>query len=355
MIGFIPSQDAGEAARTLATLIKSFLEPLLFGGRIQRLQQMYSACTTYCPPPWNSPGLHVTPEISYQSEHWLPLDGLLPPFYYFYRQSLTFPPVLSSSPFAGAVSWSGIVSRFPPFLSHFVNPALLLEQLLKDSKLREKFLFWSFMPERFYGGGSDRYPKQAAAIGDWLRCRVGRVRCLDAACGDGAASYGLARLMLEQGWSPERFEIEGWTLDPLEAWAAAHATFPHNPQHEAVFRDWVAALFTASADRSMLFRAVDLTVLPVGSVSCENDRFDLIVCNGLLGGPIINRIQVVRRIVSSLSALLAPGGMLLVADHFHGGWKKNIPGEILGDALKACGLAVADAGEGLCATNPESG
>jgi len=50
--------------------------------------------------------------------------------------------------------------------------------------------------------------------------------------------------------------------------------------------------------------------------------------------------------------MLAPGGMLLVADRFHGGWKKNIPGEILGDAFRANGLSVTQAGEGLSGQAP---
>lgn len=350
MPGFTPSRDTLDAEQALATLIKPHLNPLTFAGSVQRLHRLSSACNAFCSPPWASQGLHITPGINYQSEHWLPLDELRPHFHRLYRQALSFSPVFSSTPFADAVSWAGIVSRFPPFLSHFVNPALLLEQLLADAELRLHFLFWSFMPERFYGDGSDRYPRQAALIADWLRDvggRGGRVKCLDAACGDGAAAYGLVRLLLEQGWHPDRFKVEGWTLDPLEVWAAAHGVFPHNPLREAVFRAWTAPVFQAEAHRSMLFRAVDLMSLPDRKVPCDNDRFDLIVCNGLLGGPIINRPEEVRRIVSSLSRLLAPGGMLLAADHFHGGWKKNIPGEVPGDAFKAVGLSVADAGEGI--------
>lgn len=354
MTGFTPSLDSGDASRTLSHLIKPHFNTDTFERRIQVMQRLFSSCNASCPYPFAGYGVHVTHEINYQCEHWLPLDELRPHFYHFYRQTLSYPPVLSSTPFADAASWAGIVSRFPPFLRHFVNPAVLFEQLLADAELRKKILFWSFMPERFYGDGSDRYPGQAAVIGEWLRRRGGRVRCLDAACGDGAASYGLARLLLEQGWHPDRFKIEGWTLDPLEVWAAAHGVFPHNPLREATFRTWVAPVFKASANRSMLFRDTNLNTIPDGKICSENDRFDLIVCNGLLGGPIINRSEEIRRIVSNLSQVLAPGGMLLVADHFHGGWKKNIPVDVLGDAFRINGLSVADAGEGLSGTSPEN-
>ena len=208
------------------------------------------------------------------------------------------------------------------------------------------------MPERFYGGASDRYPGQAATICEWLRLRKGKggcIKCLDAACGDGAAAYGLARLLLAEGWHPHRFEIEGWTLDPLEVWAASHGIFPQSPLREATFRAWVAPVFEQAANRSMLFKVADLNNVPQGNVVNRSDRFDLIVCNGLLGGPIIDRLDNIRRIMSYFNGMLAPGGMLMVADHFHGGWKKNIPGEFFGDVLEAHGLSLVDTAEGVAA------
>ena len=349
MFCFTPSLVSGDARRTLAQLVTSRFGPDSYSQQIQSLQRMFSGC----PLPCAAFGQHTTAELHYQSEHWLPLEQLRPHFFRFYRQALTCSPVLPSTPFADAKSWAGIVSRFPPFLRNYANPSVLLQRLMLDEELRLKFLFWSFMPERYYGGGSDRYPGQTAVIGAWVRHRAGRLRCLDAACGDGAASYGLARLLLERGWHHDRFWIEGWTLDPLEAWAAAHGAFPHNPQREAAFRGRIAPVFTVLAQRALRFRAVDLITVADDIISGENDRFDLIVCNGLLGGPIIKRQKNIRRIVSYLCDLLAPGGLLLVADHFHGGWKKNIPGEILGDAFKACGLMVAAAGEGLAGLKPD--
>jgi len=211
MIRFTPSCDSGDAERALALLVRPRVDPLPFAGRIRGLQRLSSTYRTFCPAPWVSPGLHITPEITYQSELWLPLDQLRDHFHTLYRQSLTYPPILSSTPFAHATSWAAIVAGFPEFLKPNGNPAALLEQLVGDDRLRTRFLFWSFMPERFYGGGSDRYPAQSAAITEWLRQRVRhgkKLRCLDAACGDGAATYSLARLCVEHGCPPDCFEIE---------------------------------------------------------------------------------------------------------------------------------------------------
>ncbi len=347
MIGFAPSRNPGDAERTLATLVRPRLDPLLFRRSIQKLHCMFSAYKAFCPPPWASRNLNITPEIAYQSELWLPQDHLRPHFHSLYRQALTYPPVLSSTPFALRSSWASLVAGFPVFLEHFRNPAQLLEELLIDDHLRLKFLFWSFMPGRFYGSGSNRYPKQAAIVADWLHRRQSkgnRLRCLDAASGDGANTYGIARVLLEQGWLPDRFGVEGWTLEPLEAWAAAHGCFPHDPVRSALFQEETRNCLEKGGDTAIRFCCTDILTEP------ETAPFDLILCNGLLGGPIIHNPETIRHSVSYLSHRLSPGGMLLAADHFHGGWKKNIPGEVLGDAFKASGLSVVETGEGISGT-----
>jgi SAM-dependent methyltransferase len=350
MVCFTPSRDSGDAEHTITTLIRPQLNPLLFAGRIQRLQRMFSACSASCPPPFAGYGVHITPEITYQCEHWLPLDELRPHFYRLYRHVLNYQPVLSSTPFTYALSWAGIVSRFPPFLRHFVNPAALLELLVADAELRMKFLFWSFMPERFYGDGSDRYPEQSVMIAEWIRqrhCRSRRLRCLDAASGDGANTYGMARLLAEQGWLPDRVEIEGWTLEPLEAWAAAQGRFPHDPAREKVFREETADCFEQGFDTAVRFCCADILNAP------KTAPFDLIICNGLLGGPIIHARCAMGAVVQNLTGLLAPGGMLLAADHFHGGWKQKCPQQELRAVFKMNGLNSLEVSEGIGGLKPD--
>jgi SAM-dependent methyltransferase len=352
MTGFTPSRDPGEAERTLTTLIRPRLNPLLFTSRIQRLQRMSSVCKACCPPPWASHNLQITPEINYQSELWLPLDHLRPYFYSLYRQALTYPPVLSSTPFAQGASWAAIVAGFPAFLEQCENPAALLEQLIGDDDLRVRFLFWSFMPARFYGRGSDRYPAQSTSITAWLRQRGRRgkhLRCLDVACGDGAATYGLAQLCSANCWPLNSFEIQGWTLEPLEAWAAAQGCFPHDPAFEAVFREETRDCFERGIDSTIRFCCADILDAP------EAEPFDLILCNGLLGGPIIHAHEDMNTAVRNLAGLLAPGGMLLASDHFHGGWKQKCPQHELRAFLTVNGLNLVEAGEGIGALALKTG
>jgi SAM-dependent methyltransferase len=313
---------------------------------------MFSVCEASCPPPWASQHLNITPEINYHSELWLPLDQLRPHFYHIYRQSLTYPPVLSTTPFAHGSSWAAIVAAFPAFLRHCGNPADLLEQLVGDDELRMNFLFWSFMPERFYGSGSDRYPGQAAMIVEWIQQRDHRgkrLRCLDAASGDGANTYGVARLLVEQGWLPDRFEIEGWTLEPLEAWAAAHGRFPHDPAREVVFREETRDCFEQGFETTIRFCYTNILD------TCQEEQFDLILCNGLLGGPIIHDLCEMDIVVRNLTGLLAPGGLLLAADHFHGGWKQKCPQQGLRAVFEMNGLMCIEAAEGIAALAPQAG
>jgi SAM-dependent methyltransferase len=350
MTGFTPSRDPGDAERTLEALVRPHLDPLLFASRLQSLQRMSSACAAGCPPPWPGPGLQITPEITYQSEHWLPLDQLLPHFYSLYRQSLTYPPILFSTPFARGTSWASIVAGFPPFLRQYGDPSGLFEQLVRDDELRVKFLFWSFMPRRFYGAGPDRYPGQSSSIAAWIRqrrCRGKCLRCLDAASGDGANTYGLARMLAGNGWPLGRFRVEGWTIEPMESWAAAHGRFPHDPVRGANFRDETRDCFEQGGAAAIRFCSVDIMNAP------DAEPFDLIICNGLLGGPIVHARREMDAIVRNLAGLLAPGGMLLAADRFHGGWKQQCPQRALRASFTMNGLISIELREGLGALKPD--
>ncbi|QEM66867.1 chemotaxis protein CheR [Geobacter sp. FeAm09] len=344
MIRFTPSLAPGDAECRLEELIPSRLDVAPFQADLERLRRMSAACAAFCPPPWPAPGLCPTPETHYQSELWFPLAEVRPVFNRFQRAALTCPAATAGA-FGDAASWAGVAAALPPALSACTTPARLLHRLLADGEARRCYLFWSGMPKRFYGGAMDRYPHQTESIRLWLEQRTATgqpLRCLDAACGDGAATYGLARLLLAHGIPPGNFQIEGWTIDPLEVWAAAHATFPHDPARQAAFREWVAPVFAAGAERAISFRQADLLAM-----SGEQRPFGLILCNGLLGGPIINKRGDVRRVVENLVALLGPSGILLAADSFHGGWKQQCPHHEVQALLTSAGLAPIVAGAGV--------
>ena len=347
MFQLTPSLDSGDASANLRKLITADINADLFRSSIQRLQNRFDIYSSTCPAPFIAPGLIVTPEIHRQSELYLPITEITGIFNRLYRSVLSYPPILSSPPFHNTLSWADVFVGLPRYLQFTVNPALLLEKLLTDRDLLMAFLFESFLPHRFYGGFG-RYPDQEGFIREWLaRQQKMPLRCLDAACGTGEDCYGLANLLIESGKDLEGVRIEGWTIEPLEVWAAAHCCFPHDRHREVQFREKTSRLFEMGYSSRISFRCADLTIPPPA------EPFDLILCNGLLGGPIVNELLELKRVVSCLTSLLAPGGILLAADSFHGGWKQQCPQQGLRALLEMNGLKTFQAGEGIGGLKPD--
>ncbi|MFH1029530.1 MAG: CheR family methyltransferase [Pseudomonadota bacterium] len=347
MFSQLPSLESGDACANLGRLLAPEIDADHFRGTLQRLQNRFEIYASTCPAPLIAPGVIVTPELRLQSESYLPLTEIAAAFNRLYRSALRYPPILSSTPFYNALSWADVFVGLPPRFQFGVNPARLLENLLGDRNLRTEFLFASFLPRRFYGGFG-RYPQQSAFIRQWLGQRQGKpLRCLDAACGTGEESYSLAGLMFERGYAAEQIRVEGWTIEPLEVWAAAHCCFPQDRQREKLFRRETGRLFETGYAARILFSCADLTGPPAA------EPFDLILCNGLLGGPILNRFQELERTTGNLAGLLAPGGLLLVADSFHQGWKQKCPQHQLRAFLEMNGLNTFQAGEGIGGLKPD--
>lgn len=341
MLSLSPSRCCREAQTDLDLLITRTLDAASLQTSIRRLNECFQVYASTCPVPLPAPGLVITPEMRCQSELYLPVAEIARAFQQLYCSALTYPPFLPSTPFHNALSWTDIFTALPPRFQFSANPARLLEALLSDHDLLVEFLFSSFLPNRFYGGFR-RYPLQRKYIEEWLEGREKKTLCcLDAACGTGEETYGLAGLLMESGFRTDAIRVEGWTIEPLEVWAAAHGCFPHDRQREALFREEVAALFEQGFHTSIRFRSANLLDPP------QMEQFDLILCNGLLGGPIINSSHDLEQVVGNLAQLLAPEGLLLAADHFHGGWKQKCPQENLRALFNKNGLTVMAAGEGL--------
>ena len=339
------------------------LEPLLapigesrFQSDVRRLDILFSIYASTSPEPLPAPGLIITSEIRAQCERYLPIATVSAIFKRLYSTALTYPPIFSSTPFHNSSSWADTFASLPHNFQISANPARLLEALLRDGDLMTRFLFASFLPARFYGG-IGRYPQQCLFIREWLKTRgTGRLNCLDAACGTGEDTYGLALLLSERGFSPDDIRIEGWTLEPLEVWAATHRCLPHDPKREAVLKNATSSLFQRGYGRSISFSCRDVTESDSTTPSAREDGktnlFDLIICNGLLGGPIIHAKEPLDRAVTHLVRLLAPGGILLAADNFHGGWKQKCPQGKLRALFETGGLKYVEISEGIGVLKP---
>ena len=351
------SVSAGEAG-ALAKLRRP-VDKCRFRNPIRRLHKLFDIYARTAPTPLPAPGLAVTPEIRAQCEMYLPVSDITAVFSRLYSAALSYPPVFSSTPFHRAMSWADVFAALPPQFQGSANPARLLDSLLDDDELLNLFLFTSFLPRRFYGG-MERYPGQRAFVSDWLASRrtPDILRILDAACGTGEDTYGLAQLLAAQGIRSERVQIEGWTVEPLEIWAATYLRLPHDRHRETLWRKNTETLVAQGFGARIQFRCVDLTLSPwplslTTSGESTTGLFGIILCNGLLGGPIINQRVILERTVGNLARLLAPGGLLLVADHFHGGWKQHCPQSELRAVCEKMGLKTSLAGEGIAGLKPD--
>lgn len=323
-----------------------------FQGAIRRLHSMFSlyACTSSEPLP--APGLIVTPEIRVQCERYLPIATVAATFNRLYSAALTYSPVLSSTPFFNMLSWADAFAILPAQFQISSDPAQLLESLLADQPLLIRFLFTSFLPERFYGR-TGRYPEQQIFIREWSASRrTATIRCLDTACGTGENTYGLALLLSEQGFLPENVRIEGWTLDPLEVWAATYRRIPYDRRREELLRESTGTLFHRGYGSRISFHCRDISAPSSAGNSPVQADFDLIVCNGLLGGPIIHEKEQMKRVVAYLCQLVAPGGVLLADNNFHGGWKQKCPQKDLRSLFEQSGLDFFEVGEGVGGIKP---
>ncbi|HZV82303.1 MAG TPA: chemotaxis protein CheR [Geobacteraceae bacterium] len=339
--------------------LEDALQRLLRGGtlldsRIERscarLDDRFRTYVNRAPVPQWAPGLLLQGDMRSWHELYLPMDEIRPPFVHICRMSCLYSVNLGGTALFSAPSWPDFLARLQ--LNPFIfNPALLLRRIAVEEKFRHAFLCALFIP-RSYGGSFGRYPLQTAFLETWLarnRERLsGFVTLLDAACGCGEGTYEAAEILLEQGYAPEAISVFGSTLEPLELIAAAFGSYPNDPQRAAVFRAKAGVLLDNGVGRSIRFFREDIS-----HPAAQGKRYDVILCNGLLGGPLFHGKEQLAKGVKSLVDRLNPGGILLAADRFHRGWKMAQQGELL-SLLRENRLEVIDAGEGVAGVKSES-
>lgn len=311
-------------------------------SRIARLSMSFRAYARSSPVPCWAPGLVVTDEMRRITEVYIPYEEVRGALIRFCRVALKgehpIPPLVD-----GVYSWLDLLNLLPADIP-CMNPSSMLSRLLEDPDLRKRFLFSLYLPAR-YGGAFGRYPDQTAFLRDWLKglevSRFMPVRILDAACGSGEGVYELAALCLEAGFTPSALCVTGITISPLEIYSAAHASFPHDSSRETQFRRVVQALHLSGAVAGLRFAAADIQMWR------SEDQYHVIVCNGVLGGPMMHDREEVMRCVRGLVGNLAAGGILLAANRFHGGWQKVFPHAEMERIFCQCGLRCLDIGDGV--------
>lgn len=343
-LSFTPTPDREEARLRLARLLLpgSLLDASL-AARIDRLARAFESFASSYPLPLWAPGLVTDNEMRGLSEALFPMNGVRPLLDRLLRRGCRFKPFLSGSYLQSSATWLDLLQRLKPPIPS-ANPATLLLKLARDHEARTRFLFSLMLPHHF-GGGFDRYPQQTEWLSGRLRERrdefPGGIRVLDSACGSGEGTYQVAGVIAGAGLGGKGSEVHGSTLEQIELFAAAHMFFPHDRDREVEYRSRVEPLFSRPDAPRMEFY-----LDRVGSAPAR-EPYHLVLCNGLLGGPLMHAPDRLACAFAGLAARLAPGGVLVASDRFHAGWRLRVPVGTLTALMRQHGLTPIDVPEGI--------
>jgi len=345
---FRPSLSPVQIEKSLSTLlVRGPINNFALNRAIERLDERFRNYCAFYPHGLWAPGLVITGDMRASTEQYLPMAEIRSPFRHFFSAALRYPLSDESSPFQAATNWLDLLQRLR-LSQDSVNPAILLKKLVTEESERIRFLFTSLLPHH-HGCSFLRYPEQLLFLEDWLRRRKNlfsdEVRILDAACGTGEGTYDLAGLLLKCGIPPRLQQIHGCSLEPLEVFTAAHGSFPHDSERQKRFRTFVEPLFAVHATCNMLFFQDNIMRHP----SQDEKPYDVILCNGLLGGPFLYGPEMIENSIAALAKRLKTDGIILAADRFHGGWKKESSPRLIEESLLRNGLTLCQIAEGIAA------
>lgn len=281
-----------------------------------RWRQRLAGFRTYAGAPWWARGLNLTPELRGRYETWLPVREFCADLARLGERVLPHPSWVprrlracrgepcghwpnDDVPASMPDLWAGLPERFAGRVDFAPEDLPALYAAIAD-------------PRRF-GTDVDRYPEQqeflAATAGSARSARRG-LSILDLACGVGLGTYEAATLAWQPGLPTPR--VAGLTVEPLEAWMALACRLPHDPDRERRMR-----LLAATAP-PVHFVAADARRVPLSG------PVDILLCNGLVGGPYLHREEDAHALLRECRRLLGPDGVLLVANRFHDGRRPEV-------------------------------
>ena len=163
-----------------------------------------------------------------------------------------------------------------------------------------------------FGTDTARYPDQLRQLRhelNRLSLRTQGLRLLDLACGVGHGTLEAAAVA--DGAGVPLDHVLGITLEPLEAWMAAKRCLPHSLQRQSALRSLPHHL-------PVLFACGDIRRCP-----CDGP-FNIILCNGLIGGPSLDTDAGGTAVLGEAKRLLSPAGCMLAANRFHAGRRSAV-------------------------------
>lgn len=265
------------------------------------------------PVPWQGVGLILSPVLRCLCETCLPVAE-------FYADLRCL-----AACFLPSASWTPAVLRgcqyhtaaviaqdVPPSLPDFwASLPLSLSHRVTYAPAELLTLFCALADPPRFGTDSGRYPAQLARLASLFQSwpSGGRpLRLLDIGCGTGQNTLEIAAMGLEL--LSGGLQVLGITLEPLEAWMARCRCLPHDPVRQRRLQRYGADLpVEFEASRFQNFSAPE--------------PFDIIVCNGLVGGRFLHRRQDLDVFLETCLRSLLPQGSVFLANHFHDGCRAS--------------------------------
>ncbi len=260
------------------------------------------------PPPWWAHGLVLDSDVRQQYENYLPVGEFKRDLHALARCMLPdpdwTPSALKTTKGCGCCSWGEKHASLPDLWQTMSAEFAGKLRFELDEMLP---LFCALADPPRFGTDFGRYSQQLDLLRNWL-FDIPRSRCraLDLGCGTGQGTWELTALLRHGG--VRKPLVTGVTYEPLEAWMAGNRQLPHDLRRAAVFKGF-------SCEDTPEFVVADVNDMPFG---CRHN-VDLIICNGLIGGPFLHHEEQIEKLLAAFRGMLRPDGVVTVANHFHDG------------------------------------
>ena len=293
----------------------------------RRWARRLDALRRWAPAPWWAPGLKLTPELHQACERYCPIAEYVADLRWLLAPGLPSPDWLPQA----------LRAPGPPAFDSLADfwralPAWLAGRITWRAEELLPLVCALAAPPQF-GTRAGRYPVQMTLLREWRRgCPFGvhtsvcpqhgtlsvdTLKCelqtvdtpkllLDVGCGTGQGTWELVELLRDDDTAM------GVTREPLEAWMATTRRLPLWGDAPGAY-----AFPPRGAGRGIAptFAAGDFWTFASPAPA------DVLVVNGLIGGAAlpVATPAAAAAVWARLTALTAPGGLLLVGDHFHAG------------------------------------
>jgi hypothetical protein len=258
------------------------------------------------PLPFWAPGLVLTTEVRETYENFLPVSEYAHDLASVLSEVLPHSERGDDTPFS---AWVPSELRSSQLVSVADFLALLPDPIATNGLTWTLDELWPLAcalasPLRF-GTGARRYPRQRDQVAELAGFR-NFVFAVDCGCGTGQGTWELAQ------WLPVGSLLVGVTLEPLEAWMSTHRRLPHL---EWSFRN---------TDEKYAYPATNPAVTVAFAAGAVIDMrwtapADLIVCNGLIGGPAMCEPAELASLWERFFSETAAGSVVLAGNQFHQG------------------------------------